>query len=46
MLNPYLPQSASLRCCQIIIDPDAVTIMIETMRSRRGADCVSGAGVA
>ncbi|UCC31423.1 MAG: ISL3 family transposase [Phycisphaerales bacterium] len=31
MINPYLPQPASLRCRQIIIDPEAVTIMVETM---------------
>jgi hypothetical protein len=31
MINPHLPQPASLRCRQIVIDPDAVTIVVETM---------------
>jgi len=31
MVNPYLPQSGSLRCRRIIFDPDAVTIVVETM---------------
>lgn len=31
MINPHLPQPAGLRCHQIIIGPDRVMIMIETM---------------
>lgn len=31
MINPHLPQPASLRCHQIVIDGDAVTIVVETM---------------
>jgi len=30
MINPHLPQPASLRCRQIIIDPSGVTIVVET----------------
>jgi len=29
MINPHLPQPASLRCRQIMIDPDVVTIVVE-----------------
>lgn len=31
MINPHLPQPASLRCHKIIIEPEAVTIVVETM---------------
>jgi hypothetical protein len=31
MINPHLPQPASLRCRQIIIYPSTVTIVVETM---------------
>jgi len=31
MIDPYLPQPARLRCRQIIINPNAVTIVVETM---------------
>ncbi len=30
MINPHLPRPASLRCHQIRIDPDTVTIVVET----------------
>jgi hypothetical protein len=31
MVNPHLSQPASLGCRQIIVDPDTVTIVVETM---------------
>ena len=31
MINPLLPQPLSLRCCQIRIDPDSVTIVVESL---------------
>jgi transposase len=31
MINPHLPQAASLRCRKIVIAPDMVTIVVETM---------------
>ena len=31
MINPHLPQPANLRCRQVIIDPNTVTTVVETL---------------
>ena len=37
MVNPHLPQPATLRCRRIKIEPDVVTIDVESMAS--GGSC-------
>ncbi len=31
MVNPHLPQPTSLRCLQIKVEPDVVTIAVESL---------------